>query len=79
MKSDLKGKVKFDDFKVSTLYIDRRLGVVMLTKHDDPHEGTVVHCQSNNAKFKLGMLCHIKDDTSDKIEVLGGEITLSNF
>ncbi len=76
MKSDLVGRVKFDDMKTSTLYLDRRGGFVVLTSADDPTEGMIVHAVS---KFKLGDQVMFSDNHKDNLEVLGGTVTLSNF
>ena len=76
MKSDLVGRVKHSELKTATLYIDRRVGFVVLTSDDDPEVGTIVH--TINSPFKLGTVIDFEDDEKDSLEVLGGTITLSN-
>jgi hypothetical protein len=78
MKSDLIGRV-YRDFKTSTLYLERKTGVVILTNFRDPMIGTVVHVRDDNKKFKLGMQVDIIEDDQQGLEVLGGKIELSNF
>ena len=78
MKSDLVGKVNVDEIKVSTLYIDRRAGIVVLTTDTNPLTGMVVH-SVNNKNLPIGTLVSLSNGSTGKSEVLGGKIELSNF
>ena len=78
MKSDLVGRVKHSELKSSTLYIDRRIGVVFLAGTNIEYTGmlaTVVHTASS--KYKLGSIHSLFGRPS--LEVLAGKIELSNF
>lgn len=75
MKSDLVGKVKCSELKTSTLYLDRRVGIVFLTTDFDGRLGSIVHTSST--KFPLGKLVSAR--TNVLYEPLGGKITLSNI
>ena len=79
MKSDLVGRLTFDELKTSTLYIDRRAGIVILTSDNVSSEGMVIH-SVNNSQMPVGAFVNANAGGGKKyFEVLGGKIELSNF
>ena len=76
MKSDLIGgtKTAIEDLKTSTLYLDKKKGIVFLTDPYSPHFATIVH--SVNKKYKVGRKAIILME--DHYDLLRGKIVLQN-